>query len=513
MTWRVPLALSALLGVLVVPGITRAQAESPEWFVDSAGEKRDFQTVHQRLNSPLAPPRPLRTLAESAFWLGIGTAWYFLDDETNRVDWDNPAFKERFTGEAWRFDNNSFSINFIGHPLTGTGFYLIARTNNLGPGWSFANSFGFSLLWELGIEFNEKVSINDQLVTPMAGVAIGEFVYRAGRWLNGVSHPTALQHALRYSFALGESTHRIWDGVPPRAYGPTDRFGYDTDLWHHFEFGYALAVPDAGPSQKPVHGYRFSGEFAAMPGYHAVGQANRWFYQLEFSKLDLELSVSSVGSGFLLDSEVILGGHYFHRYQPRERHRLDGISTVLGLGLAYGYRSSTARGWDERYAPTSFPGLAAKLWLAEGDLRAELSGRANVDFSGISALAYNDWQLQDPTLRAKSVLRKQGYFYGWGASTAWELSVSLRDLQIYGSLLAATIHSTEGLDRSQEELDFDERAHSTITEWNVGARVRFPSTPLVAHFGYQNAHWHSWVESHTSEVRAEQYELGLTVLF
>src|SRR5690606_31048110 len=160
-------------------------------------------------------------------------------------------------------------------------------------------------------------------------------------------------------------------------------------------------------------------------------------------------------------------------------------------GVAYGYRSSQARGWDERYAPTSLPGLAAKIWLAEGDLRAELSGRANIDFSGISALAYPAWQEQDPDLRAKTVLRKQGYYYGWGPSTAWQLSLSAQDLQLYGSLLSASIHSTEGLDRSQEDIVFDERAHSTILEWSWGVRARFPSTPLVFEFEYQRARWSS----------------------
>jgi hypothetical protein len=510
------LVWSAMFGILLAPITTLAQDlenEQRQWFVDAAGEKRAFHPTHQRLNSPVGPPRPARMLIESALGLGLGTTWYFLDQKTNRPDWDNPEFRERLSGDAWRFDNNSFSINFIGHPLTGSGFYLLARTNNLGPGWSFANSFGYSLLWELGIEFKEKVSINDQIVTPIAGVTIGEFVYRAGRWLNGVSQPTALQHALRYSLALGESSHRVWDGIPPSAYGPTDRFGYDTDLWHRFEFSYALAVSAAAQNLQPVHRYRFNGEFAAMPGYHAQGQANRWFYQLEFSRLEVESSASTLGSGVRLDSEVILAGHYAHRYHPQKRRRLDGLSSVLGLGIAYGYRSSQARGWDERYAPTSFPGPATKLWFAEGDFRAELSGRLNMDFAGVSALGYSTWQELDPDLRAKTVLRKQGYFYGFGPSTQWHFAASLRDLQLFGSILATSIHSTEGLDRSQEELVFDERAHSTILEWGWGARLRFPTTPLVAHLEYQGARWTSWVEGVTAEARAKQFELGLTVLF
>lgn len=502
------LPLVPLMTVLA-PDVSAAE----DWFVDTAGEKRNFEEVHERLNSPVGEPDPVRTIVESTLGLGLGTAWYWIADETNRVDWDNPQFKERLSGEAWRYDNNSFGINFIAHPMTGAGFYVLARTNNLGPGWSYVNSFGFSLLWELGIEFKEKVSINDQLVTPLAGLAVGEPAYRMGRWLNSVSNPSGFQHALRYTLALGESGHRLWDGIPPRSYGPTDRFGYDSDLWHRLSVEYSLALPMDSSTPEPVHAHHFSGEFAAMPGYHAEGRAERWFHQLEFSRLDLATSISSAGSGLSLDSEVIALGHYFHRYTPDLWRQLDGISTVLGVGVAYGYRSTSARGFDERYSPMSLPGLATKLWLAEGDLRLELSGRANVDFSGISALAYDDWADENPDVRGKSVLRKQGYFYGFGPSTRWELALSYRHLQLHGSAFAATVHSSEGVDRSQEELDVDERAHSTVTEWETGGRLRVPQTPLVLGIGYRGARWWSWVEGFEKTARAHQADVGLGVSF
>lgn len=505
----------ALLLILGFSSGARAQTkqEESDWYLDTDGTRRDVAPVHRRLNSPIGAPHPLRAALESALGLGIGTTWYWLDDETNRVDWDNPEIRERLNGDAWRFDNNSFAINSIAHPLTGAGFYVLARTNNLGPGWSYVNSFGFSLLWELGIEFKEKFSVNDQLVTPLAGMSIGEFAYRMGRFLNEVNDPTALQNTLRFGLALGESGHRVWDGVAPRAFGAVDANGYGTDMWHRFDVGYSLALGDGTGSPPPVHAHHFSGEFAAMPGYHAVGRAERWFYQLEFSRLDLETSVSTSGGGIAVESEVVIAGHYFHDYERVRERRLDGVSTVVGVNVAHAYRSTTARGFDERYAPLSLPGVATKLWLAEGDLRVEARARANMDFTTMSALAYPNWSLENLEARGKTVLRKQGYFYGFGPSAAAEGTLSFRALQLYGSLLAASVHSTEGIDRSQEEITVDERAHSTVLEWDAGARVRFPLTPLVAHFGYRSARWHSWVEGFTSVAQAEQYELGLSVRF
>ncbi len=509
-------------GVIVTAAIhsfvARAFAEAPgpahvDWFIDTDGERRDFETAHAQVNDPIGEAHPFRAALESALGLGIGTAWYFLDEETNRVDWDNPELRERINGDAYRFDNNSFTINAIAHPMTGAGFYVLARTNNLGPGWSYANSFGFSLLWEIGIEFKEKFSINDQLVTPLAGMSVGEFAYKMGRYLNSVSEPSGLQHALRWGLALGESGHRAWDGVVTEAPGAVDTRGYTTDLWHRFDAGYSVAFSDHESGIAPVHAYAFSGEFVGMPGYHGVGRAERWFYQLEFSRLDLQVMTSAEGSGLALDSEVIVAGHYHHDHVPRRTARLDGFSSVVGLNVAYGYRASSARGFDERYAPLSFPGLSTKLWLAEGDLRVEARARANFDFTTMSALSYPIWADENGELRGKTVLRKQGYFYGFGPSTAGKLSVSYRNLELHGSLLAASVHSTEGIDRSQEELEVDERAHSTIVEWDVGARVRVPFTPLAFNMGYQSLRWNSWVEGFTSKANVEQVELGLSLLF
>jgi hypothetical protein len=183
------------------------------------------------------------------------------------------------------------------------------------------------------------------------------------------------------------------------------------------------------------------------------------------------------------------------------------------VNVAYAYRSGTARGFDERYAPLSLPGLSTKVWLAEGELRLEARARANIDFTTMSSLSYPTWAAQDPSLRGKTVLRKEGYFYGFGPSTAGAVTASFRNVQAYTSLLAASVHSTEGVDRSQEELEFDERAHSTLLEWEAGARVLIPKTPLVGQIGYQSSRWHSWVEGVTSTVRIEQVELGLSLLF
>src|SRR5688572_18662378 len=79
------------------------------------------------------PPRgedPLRAALEDLAFLAGGLIWYWIDDR-NVLDWDIKSIDERFDESAYRFDNNQFPINFIGHALSGSAFYFMPRSNGL----------------------------------------------------------------------------------------------------------------------------------------------------------------------------------------------------------------------------------------------------------------------------------------------------------------------------------------------------------------------------------------------
>lgn len=126
---------------------------------------------------PEERPHYMRPALEIGAGLAAASAWYVLD-RRNVFDWDRPSARQRFNGEAWRFDNNPFPINFIWHPLSGSGMYALARGNRLGVWSSFVYVLAGSSVWEFAIEFNEKVSISDLIATPGAGLVIGEFAHK-----------------------------------------------------------------------------------------------------------------------------------------------------------------------------------------------------------------------------------------------------------------------------------------------------------------------------------------------
>jgi len=111
----------------------------------------------------------LQTLPEDA------TAW-------NRSEIKNVPPLKRWAknvkkGPVW--DKDGFMFNYVLHPYGGAAYYMGARSLGFNVFYSFLYSAGIStLFWEYGIEaFMEIPSIQDLIVTPVAGVVLGEAFY------------------------------------------------------------------------------------------------------------------------------------------------------------------------------------------------------------------------------------------------------------------------------------------------------------------------------------------------
>ena len=138
--------------------------------------------------TPTPDPHPehpyLRVLLGEFAFLGLQAAWYWGHQEPSESEipftwstWQTKVFSDRY----FVFDHDRFNTNAIGHPLAGTVYYQIARGNGFGVGASFLTTVAASTLWKYFGEPNQKLSINDLIVTPAAGWVIGEATYRLGR--------------------------------------------------------------------------------------------------------------------------------------------------------------------------------------------------------------------------------------------------------------------------------------------------------------------------------------------
>jgi len=95
-----------------------------------------------------------------------------------------------WTQDAWRnmkrslsnppvWDDDDWQLNYIGHPVAGSYYYNSLRSQNASIFHSFLFATAQSFIWEFFIEATaEKPSIQDLIVTPIAGAILGESTHR-----------------------------------------------------------------------------------------------------------------------------------------------------------------------------------------------------------------------------------------------------------------------------------------------------------------------------------------------
>src|SRR3954465_5490381 len=128
-------------------------------------------------------PRRVRTSAEIFTFLALDYTLLHLSGPPAADPPGNVSLVDKLTFKAWSFDASSFPTNFAAHPLAGTFYYTTARSNRSSPLESLGWASLASLTWELA-EFPENVSLNDLVVTPVAGASIGESLVQMSRWLD-----------------------------------------------------------------------------------------------------------------------------------------------------------------------------------------------------------------------------------------------------------------------------------------------------------------------------------------
>lgn len=469
--------LAGLLGVAMPAAADEPMPAAPctlgahGCFLDPGGALRDAEQAYRALHTR-ERPRYLRAAAEMATLLGIGTAWYWIDRERQVADWDYPSLKQRFTLDAIRFDNNDFWINFIAHPLDGAAAHALARGNHLSLAESFGFSLATSLAWEYGLEFREKVSINDIIVTPVTGVVVGEFLHRLGQSLNAPRAPGKERwwHQLAgWTFGPTVAMHDALDqpSVSDAAVRATR-----ADIWRelYLSYGWADSRLD-GDARAGVHALRFDGRLVAIPGHLRPGRFGRTFADADITSLRLDLTYGGAGSGVDLYADTMLLGAYGQRISAQ------GTGTALGAGvsLAYRYADETLRPWKDQLGIAHLPGLGVEAHALGRHASLRVHARVHGDFAGLRAASYPDWKAENPDAMDKSILRKQGYYYGWGWSGRAGATLTTRFGSLGGEVFYGQYTSHEGLDRVQEQITDDVEVDSTVLDAELWLRV-----PLTA---------------------------------
>ncbi len=446
-------------------------------------------------------PKRLRAALELGAVLGAGATWYWIERDRQVADWDFPSLRERFTSDAYINDNNPFAINYAWHTLGGAYFHLAGRSNDLGLIESTLFGLGASLVWEYGIEFREKLSLNDMIVTTVAGVAAGEFLHWFGRLMQqrdgGVGGDAA-----RWSLGVFQTAHDTIDGrCGPRGPQIAASMRLSTGYAHASTERDNGGVTEGSANLAQV---RFEGHLAAFSSYMRPGWRQSTFRDGNLTSLEASLAGGD-GSSARFHADTMVFGWRNERVDPDG----NGLGFIVGTSVGARYQEEDFESWRDRFGAVHMPGFAVDAVARGRSWTARASARAHLDYAGIHAMSFDRWAAANPMERGKSILAEQGYFYAWGASTrlAAELNASRFGLGV--SMFHGRYRSQQGFDRVQEMLTVDQIANAKLTDVGLWLRGRLTKRTFVEY--RRDSHYRTsdieGVEG-TNRARRRTIELG-----
>lgn len=400
---------------------------------------------------------PFRAFAEVAALLGGGAVWYWWDADFNAPDWalawDRPSWKRKLiTFDAVRFDDNIFDTNARSHPRAGIGYYLVGRGNNLSMGESLALSTVSSVVWEYLIEFREKPSINDMVLTPASGLAIGEPFYQFGLFFQRASDSlihntlgTALTPIASLNDYLADRTT-----VPAE---DLDAAGLPADNVHRFDLGAGLAssIFD-GKDRRSESDFKVEGELNNIRGYTRPGAFRRHVGGGDVNQLALRLALEgSDPVKFDIGSRVSFWGGARQDLREVGPRRLEGWANWWALGSAFEYsmRSRPGAPRDELVI-ANLIGVMSEFLIPHGPWRFRLRTQAFVNFGMIHSLAFERAKGTMDLHGAKTVLLERGYYYAYGGTGSSQLVARYKAFELTVEGRIDRFRSIQGHDSAQE---------------------------------------------------------------
>lgn len=392
-----------------------------------------------RYTTPSEPNR-LRALAEEAVVLGVGYAQYTTNAQ-NEEDWDLDAgfetIQKKLLLEAVSFDNNRFDTNWLTHPFAGYMYYAAARENRLSIGESFAFAFISSAFWEYIGEVREHAAINDVIVTPVTGLAIGENLLQLGALMHR-SKRTPLSLALGWLFTPIKSSHDVLDELAPERATDTDDIGLPRDVWHRFGFGFGGAVTRQQGSHAQLDArFAVDSQLVTLPGYRDAGKGTRMFDSGEVSSIALRTAVSnSELVDFYFQAKVLPVGIYTKDVDLTPRG-LAGHSLLVGLPVVaeYGihdYDRDRRRGEDRIALVGTGTMIEQSAFAGPLAIHARVDGL--VSLAGVDSYGLEDYRAAFGDTRVNSVTSRWGYYHAIGGTVHPSVDVTLGAFDAGGSL-------------------------------------------------------------------------------
>lgn len=410
----------------------------------------------------LAPsPEYLRATLELAAIFAIGEGWYYGTLESPKWYWYDgfvDGMRARFvTGDAYCLDVNAWATN-MGHVFAGVGYYLLARSNDLSYEASLLYTFTASTAWEMFGEPREEFSINDTIVTPSSGFAIGEVMYQFGEFFQH-SSKTLPNKALGWIFSPGAAIHRWVDGTEPKPPTGVDSFHFTTDAWHRFQV-YAGGGADYSPDQdrsRTEATLGFNMEVVTAEKYGKPGQANLLYKGGTFNEMSLDVALADGGGTpdfRFVARTAFLGCYRQNIIKSETTGTLEGSSLFYGLSTAFEYYTHKFIGYsrEDKQAICDLVGPS----LISDYYHAGFHMRTLVDlypiFSMVKPAAGGVYDQTHSLQGVTGVYREQGYYYALGLGTGGRTEMYYGPFGMEAFIRYHYFSGIEGIDRMQDRV-------------------------------------------------------------
>lgn len=370
----------------------------------------------------------LRAALEILGVLGIGEIQYQMNHSGNVVDHELGAnwqtLRGKLTFKHWAMDNNQYWTNMASHPLAGYFYYSFARSNQLSSLESLLMAIGASTVWEFVGEFHERVSINDMVVTPVSGMAIGEVFHQLGDFFMRGDRNVA-NAILGTVFNPQGRVNQLMDRNRPRNAKSTDRWGFPNDAWHRFDLFGGMLVPlsknTAAPGAAVQAGIDL--ELVNIPVYGRPGRGVRILKDTAFTRLSAAIAGDEKGvREFSAFFKAALAGYYAQNVSVGADGKPAGTTFFVGPATAFEAshtpRKVSAKTFEDTIGIVHVLGPSMDLTWRKGTFLVRLTVDVYGDWLAIRSFAVDDALAKDPGLKSRlpdTVAYKQ-YYHGIGVT-------------------------------------------------------------------------------------------------
>ncbi|MEN6312187.1 MAG: DUF3943 domain-containing protein, partial [Acidobacteriota bacterium] len=419
----------------------------------------------------------------------------FINDWQWEMNWHDQSYRF-FTLGAWRFDSNSFTLNWS-HSLAGAIYYQFGRANNLTWAQSLLMSVGASFWWEYCAEWREVISINDQIFTGYGGFVVGESLFQLTDYFS--RQPGLVYGLLSFANPLIKINRWLDRKDPGSSY-------YVQPGWHDFRlFVGARTVTPKGPEARATAYFGFRTQIINPPDYGRPGEIDKIFKDTLVSEMSMDFAYRD---GHADETNIFTRVVPWGRFRQSIDESGDGYSLILGIGSSLEYFKrravlDAAGEWREKLAMLHLAGPVADWTIYRRGLKLRTVAAAYLDFSLVNGLAMNEYALTNDISGTKSTVRDFGYYYGLGGTFSGTSELEWRNFRIRGLLSFSAWGSLDFADRyGLPTMTNNAHLGDNRFRYALGAGWKVPGMPLELFATYEGVR--RWGK--VAEVRAHTLE-------